>query len=139
MTMQRVPPLGVVSLLCGLAIGCGGGPPDADSLRTAFAEQIMSVSTVGNFDRDGDQLTFTGPGASGGEAAWLVRIDSAVVEPHEDQSVPYRGLITSSWYADGQLIEPVGTMSGLPSAFLDIGIAQDCWGLWDPTEGRWTW
>lgn len=94
---------------------------------------------VRSFEREADQLTFVGPGPGGQDAAWLVSIDSVEIEPYDSDQTPYRGLIRSSWYADGELIEPVGTMSGLPSDFLEHGIAQECWGLWDVEEGRWTW
>ena len=49
------------------------------------------------------------------------------------------GHVVSSWYADGELIEPLGSMSRLPDAFLDAGIAQDCYALWDEETGRWGW
>ncbi len=123
----------------GGIVGCGGGPPDAESLRQAFADQVASVPMVSDLQRDGDELTFVGPGKDGAQSAWLVNIDSAVVEPYEDEQTPYRGVVLSSWYDNGEPVEPVGTMSGLPSAFLDQGMAQDCWGLWDAADGRWTW
>ena len=118
---------------------CGDGSADVNGLRESFAEQITSVGTVSNFGRDGDELTFSGPDGAGGQSAWLVHIDSVVIEPQDDENLPYRGLIQSSWYADGQLVQPTGAVSHLPSEFLESGIAQDCWGLWDATENRWTW
>ena len=120
---------------------CGGGPAtaDGDSLRDAFADQIAGVAAVTGFARDGDEMTFTGPDGSGGEIGWRVRIDSAVVQPWEDEDLPYRGVVLSSWYAAGELVQPAGSISNLPSDFLDAGIAQDCWGLWDAADGRWTW
>ena len=128
--------------LAGLLAACGGAPsdtPEADSLRDSFADQIAGVATVSDFERDGDELTFTGPDGSGGEVAWRVTIDSAVVQPWEDESLPYRGVVLSSWYAGGELVQPAGSISNLPPDFLDTGIAQDCWGLWDAAERRWTW
>lgn len=121
---------------------CGGGAPatpDADNLRDAFAGQIATVETISGFARDGDEMTFSGPDGAGGEIDWRVTIDSAVVQPWEDESLPYRGVVLSSWYAGGELVQPAGSISNLPSDFLDAGIAQDCWGLWDAAERRWTW
>ena len=62
---MRIPPvwqLRTVVILVGLLVGCGGGPPDEESLRDAFAEQIASVAMVSDLERDGDELTFIGPG-----------------------------------------------------------------------------
>ncbi len=122
-----------------LLAACADGPPDADSLRASFAEQIAAVGGVSNFERDGTELTFSGPDGAGGQVAWRVSIDSVVVAPQDDEEYTYRGNILSSWYADGEPVEPVGSMSNLPSDFLDAGIAQDCWGLWAAAESRWTW
>ncbi len=128
-----------------LLVACAGGPPDAgglpdaDSLRESFAAQIAAVGGVSDFERDGIELTFSGPDGAGGQTAWRVSIDSAVVAPQDDADYPYRGNVLSSWYADGESIEPVGSMSNLPSDFLDAGLAQDCWGLWEAAESRWTW
>ena len=122
-----------------LLTACAAGPPDADSLQASFAEQIAAVGGVSNFERDGTELTFSRPDGAGGQVAWRVTIDSVVVAPQTDEDYPYRGNILSSWYADGEAVEPVGSMSNLPSDFLDAGIAQDCWGLWAAAESRWTW
>ena len=97
------------------------------------------MDAVSGFERDGNEMTFSGPDGSGGETAWRVSIDSAVVQPWDDESLPYRGVVLSSWYAGGELVQPAGSISNLPSDFLDAGIAQDCWGLWDAAERRWTW
>ena len=121
---------------------CGGGQPalpDADNLRDSFADRIAGIAAVTGFERDGDEMTFSGPDGSGGEIAWRVRIDSAVVQPRDEESLPYQGVVLSSWYAGGELIQPAGSISNLPSDFLDAGIAQDCWGLWDAAGRRWTW
>ena len=65
---------------------------------------------VDGFARDGDVLTFTGPGPEGGTAMWRIEIDSAVVEPYAEdpETHPYKGTVLSSWYADGQEIRPSG-------------------------------
>lgn len=126
-----------------LALGaCGAAEShtaDAESLRASFAAQIATLDTVGDFEREGGEMTFSGPDGSGGEVAWRVVIDSAVVGPWDDESLPYRGVVLSSWYADGEEIQSAGSISNLPSEFLDTGIAQDCWGLWDAAERHWTW
>ncbi len=122
-----------------LLAACAAGPPDAGSLQDSFAAQIAAVGGVSDFERDGTELTFSGPDGAGGQAAWQVGIDSVVVAPQDDEAYPYRGNILSSWHANGKSVEPVGSMSNLPSDFLDAGIAQDCWGLWSAAEGRWTW
>ena len=70
---------------------------------------------------------------------WRVHIDSAVVEPQDDEIFPYQGVVTSSWYANGELVEPVGVMSFLPTEFLDQGIGQECWAFWEAESGRWDW
>jgi hypothetical protein len=123
-----------------LLVACAGGPPDADGLRESFAAQIAAVGGVSDFERNGIELTFSGPDGAGGQTAWRVSIDSAVVAPQDgDADYPYRGNVLSAWYAAGESIEPAGSMSNLPSDFLDAGIAQDCWGLWAAAESRWTW
>ncbi len=122
-----------------LLAACAAGPPDADSLQASFAAQIAAVGGVSDFERDGTDLAFSRPDGGGGQTAWRVSIDSVVVAPQDDETYPYRGNILSSWHADGEAIEPVGSMSNLPSDFLDAGIAQDCWGLWAAAEGGWTW
>ena len=126
-----------------LALGACGAPEsdtaDAESLRAAFAGQIEAVGTVSGFERDGNEMTFSGPDGFGAEVAWRVVIDSAVVQPWDDESLPYRGVVLSTWYSAGEEIRSAGSISNLPSDFLDAGIAQDCWGLWDAAERRWTW
>ena len=131
----------IIYLLSALTVaGCNvESEPTPETLIASFVQQVSSVGMVGNFEREGDELTFSGPNSVGSQAAWLVHVDSAVVEAHEDESMPFRGLVQSSWYADGRLIEPTGSISHLPSEFLDAGIAQDCWGLWDTATHRWTW
>ena len=130
-----------LALLLALA-GCGAAGPDtadADSLRASFAGQIEAVEAVSGFDRDGDEITFSGPDGAGGEVAWRVVIDSAVVQSWDDESLPFRGVVLSTWYAAGEEVQSAGSISNLPPDFLDAGIAQDCWGLWDAAERRWTW
>lgn len=119
---------------------CGDGAPTADGLRDSFAAQLMANPAVSGAQRDGDEITFTGPAAeSGGESAWRVVMETAVVEPNEDPALPYKGTVTSAWYADGQRIEPAGAESRLPLELTSNGLAQDCWALWDNATSRWDW
>lgn len=113
--------------------------PGEVNLLNSFVEQIAAVDGVADFERTGDELTFTGPDGRGGTGNWRVRIDSAVLEPGPDERIPYQGRVMSSWYGDGTLIEPLGSMSGLPKTFLDTGVAQDCYALWDTASNAWDW
>ena len=127
-----------LALAVALATACGVPEPDADNLKASFAAQIESVASVGAFERDGDALAFTETRADGDEVRWRVTIDSAVVAPPAGNA-PVQGHVVSSWYADGELVEPLGSMSRLPDAFLEAGIAQECYGLWDAEAGAWDW
>lgn len=135
----RLGPIWVVAAAVAAA-GCAAAvEPGADNLRASFAAQIGSVEAVSGVEQTGDTLTFTETQADGTEVQWRVVIDSAVVEEPAVEGAPTQGHVLSSWYADGELIEPLGSMSRLPDAFLDAGIAQDCWGLWDEEAGQWGW
>ena len=101
--------------------------------------QITSVDGVRDIVRNGDELTFSGPDGRGGTANWRVRIDSAALEPGPNGQGPDQGHVLSSWHRDGELIEQLGSMSGLPEAFLDTGVAQDCYALWDTASHAWGW
>ena len=127
------------SLLLAVTALVGCATPSAQSLQDSFAEQIASVDSVRDFQRDGDHITFSAPDVSGNDAEWQVNIDSAVLEPQDDEAVPFRGHITSSWYADGQLVEFLGSMTALPEAITDAGVAQECWALWETDTRRWDW
>ena len=124
-------------LVAAVTLTACAGQPDEMNLRDSFAEQIASVAGVTAFERDGDELRFSGPDGRGGTAGWRVRIDSAVLEPGPDDQAPYEGHVVSSWSRDGELIESLGTMSGLPAAIQDAGIAQVCYALWDTASNTW--
>ena len=124
----------VTAVACAAAV-----EPTADSLKASFAAQIDGIASVSGIERTGDALTFTETQSDGAEVSWRVTIDSTVIEPPAVDGAPIQGNVVSSWYADGELIEPLGSMSRLPDAFLDAGIAQDCWALWDADAGRWGW
>jgi hypothetical protein len=121
------------------SMACRGSEPDEQNLRDSFAEQVASVGFVKSFERRGDELTFRAPYEANTEVAWRVRIDSATVEPNDDERQPFKGTVKSSWYADGRLIEPRDSYSDLPSDFLDKGIAQDCYAYWDGDSRKWSW
>ncbi|MYN64426.1 MAG: hypothetical protein F4X11_05275 [Acidobacteria bacterium] len=122
------------------AVACAAAvEPGVDNLKASFAAQIDSIGSVSGVAQTGDTLTFTQTRADGTEVQWRVAIDSAVIEEPAVDGAPIQGHVVSSWYADGELIEPLGSMSRLPDAFLEAGIAQDCWALWDADAGRWGW
>jgi hypothetical protein len=120
-------------------------PSSVPELRESFAQQLAANRFIKDFQRNGEELTFSGPGAEGGVAKWRVRIDSAVIEPNTlpsgeaDPAHPYKGVVTSSWYSDNQLIQPRGRESHLPIELTDNGLAQICWALWDKAGKRWSW
>jgi hypothetical protein len=124
---------------------CGKGKPDvdgkpgADGLRDSFAQQLAANGFIKDFQRSGDDLTFSGPDATGREGKWRVHIDSAVVEPNANADQPYKGTVKSSWYSNGQLVTPHGSSSNLPPELMDNGLAQECWAMWDGAAKRWGW
>ena len=128
-----------VGLLMVVAfVGCAQA--DDESLRNSFAERIGTSDFVSDFSRDGDEITFSGPGREGGMAEWRVVIDTSLIEPNEfDDAMPYVGRITSEWYADGEIVEYLGTMTALPTEILDRGLAQECHAYWVEAEKRWDW
>ena len=137
--MIRIRPACAVTVGGLLAVAACAVQPGEMSLRASFAEQIVSVDGVADFERNDDELTFSGPDGRGGTGNWRVRIDSAALELRDDERVPYEGHVLSSWYRNEELIEPLGSMSGLPDAFLDTGVAQDCYALWDTASNAWDW
>jgi len=129
----------VLTVAFALLAAAACGRPDAGGLRDSFASQLAANRFVKEFQRSGDEMTFVGPGPEGGTAKWRVHVDAASVEPNDDEAQPYRGVVKSSWFADGQRIEPSGTESNLPFELLSNGLSQDCWALWDAEAGRWSW
>lgn len=127
-----------LTALAGLGAACAPEPGE-ENLKASFAAQIESVATVTSFERAGDELTFTETREGDADVAWRVIIDSVALEPRPDEAVPFQGNVVSSWYADGALIEPLGSMSRLPDEIFDAGIAQVCWALWDAERATWGW
>ena len=139
--MVKLSWLSSVSLMVLMALtGCAGAQADDESLRDSFAERIETSSFVSAFSRDGDEITFSGPGRQGGTAEWRVVIDTSLVEPNQFDDVrPYVGRVTSDWYVDGEIVEHLGNMTALPTEILDRGLAQECWANWVEAEYRWDW
>lgn len=127
------------TLVLILAAAAGCGAPGEQGLRDSFAEQLSANRFVNGFSRSGDELTFSAPGPEGGSAKWRVHIDAAIVEAQDDEQQPYKGTVRSSWFADGQKIEPGGGQSGLPFELTSNGLSQDCWAFWDEAGKRWSW
>jgi hypothetical protein len=121
-----------------LTAACGGAPPE-QGLRDSFAQRLSENRFVKEFQRNGNEMTFVGPGPEGGTAKWRVQIDSAVIEPNEDPKLPYKGTIHSSWYADGQKIVAGARESNLPFELTSNDLAQDPWAFWDPSANAWDW
>ena len=113
--------------------------PGEVNLVGSFGEQIAAVDGVTDFERDDTELTFMGPDGEGGIASWRVLIGST--ELVSDEGRPLQGHVVSSWYRDGELIEPDYSlrMSMLPNEFVDAGLAQDCYAFWDEAVSGWDW
>ena len=122
----------VIAVLAACAV-----QPGEVNLVSSFGERIAAVDGVTNFEHDGGELTFMGPDGRDGIASWRVTIGSTELVSNEGR--PLEGHVVSSWYRDGELIEPLGSMSMLPNQFLEAGIAQVCYALWDEAETRWDW
>jgi len=118
----------------GLA-GCAVEPNDAN-LTDSFVAQIESVGGVTNLTRDGETLSFSGPDGQGGTARWEVRIDGTELVTAGD----LQGHVRSTWIRDGTPLDPpVGSMSFMPVPFLEAGIAQDCYAIWNDDTTTWGW
>jgi hypothetical protein len=129
----------LVVLLVAVMATAACGKPGADTLRESFAQQLGANRFIKDFQRIGDDLTFSGPGAEGGVAKWRVHINAAIIEANNDAAQPYRGIVQSSWYSDNQLVKPSGRDSNLPIELMDNGLTQDCWAFWNKATKRWSW
>ena len=89
--------------------------------------------------RNGDEFTFVAAMRGKTDARWRVRIDSAVLEPQTSERNPFKGSVESSWFADGEIQLSSGSFSGLPEGFLDMGVGQECYALWDAEKMQWSW
>ena len=130
-----------VLVLCASAIvlvGCGRPTPE-QQLRDSFIQQIVSTANVRDVQRNPDDVSFTLRHGQNPDAKWRVHVDSASIERAANGSTPDKGMVKSSWYADGEQIRPRGDQSDLPLAFLDRGLAQECWAILDKSSGEWSW
>ena len=130
--------LTAIAVLAVLTAACTPEPGE-ENLKASFAAQIEAVATVSLFARTGDDLTFTQVREGDTDVSWRVTIDSVALEPRPDEAVPVQGRVVSSWYADGELIEPIGSIYTLPEEFFDAGLAQECWALWNAEQATWGW
>jgi len=134
--------LRVVCLTVSALAACRAAAPERrqeQQLRDSFAQQIASIGIVRDFHRDGDTLSFSARYGHELDAKWRVQIDSATIELQADGTTKDKGLVKSSWYVNGEPIRPRGSQSDLPLPFLDAGIAQECWALWDSSSHQWSW
>ena len=125
-------------LVAAAGLGCGGGP-GVESLRESFTHQIEVIDFVRDLELDGDDVTFVRQDGSGEDVSWRAHIASAIVEPQDDEAMPYRGIITASWYANDRAILSGGSTSELPLWILDAGLGQECWAFWEQSTSRWDW
>jgi hypothetical protein len=139
--MKRLRRLGAVALIALLVSACASPEPSEQTLKDSFAEQVASAGIARDLTRTGNELTFLAPKSVKGkaDAKWLVRIDSAVLEPQTSERNPFKGVIESSWFADGEALLSSGSFSGLPEEFLKKGIGQECYAFWDANTKAWTW
>src|SRR5262245_24142680 len=82
--------------ITSVAVMSCSGKPDTRALRDSFAKQLAANQHVKEFQQNGDDLTFSAPGADGGAAKWRVHLDSATVDANKDEAKPYKGTVKSS-------------------------------------------
>jgi hypothetical protein len=131
-----------VCVTASALIACRAAAPDQQPeqrLKDSFVQQIASTGIVHNLKRDGDTLSFSARHVDQPDATWRVHIDSATIETQTAGTTREKGVVKSSWYVNGEPIRPRGSQSDLPLPFLDNGIAQDCWALWDSRSRQWSW
>ncbi len=137
--METLRRFGSVALVTFLVSACASPEPNEQTLKDSFGGQIAAAGIARDLERKGDEWTFLGPAHNKAEAKWLVRIDTAVLEPQTSERNPFKGTIESSWFADGEALLSSGSFSGLPEEFLKMGIGQECYALWDANTKKWTW
>jgi hypothetical protein len=127
----------VLALSALTVVACRAAPEQ--QLKDSFVQQIASSGIVRDFQQKGDEVLFAAKYGERLDAKWRVHVDSASIEPDPGGTTPYKGVVKSSWYVDGEQIRPRGDQSDLPLAFLDKGIAQECWAFWDKNNHQWSW
>jgi len=123
--------------LSAVVVACRAAPEQ--QLKDSFVQQIASSGIVRDFQQRADEVLFAAKYGERLDAKWRVHVDSASIERDADGTTPYKGVIKSSWYVNGEQIRPRGDQSDLPLAFLDKGIAQECWAFWDKRNHQWSW
>lgn len=132
----------VVCLSASALAACRAAAPEQrqeQQLRDSFVQQIASTGIVRDFQRNGDNVSFSARYGNQLDAKWRVHIDSATIEPQADGTTNYKGVVKSSWDVNGEAIRPRGSQSDLPLPFLDNGLAQECWAFWDSSRHQWSW
>jgi hypothetical protein len=137
--MLRIRLIRTAIVIATLAIATGCGKPRENDLRVSFAQQLAANKSVKDFQRNGDEMQFTGPGADGTVIKWRVHIDSSVIADTKDAEKPNKGTVKSSWYAGNYKVEPDRFESNLPLELISTGLAQDCWAAWNKTTKKWEW
>jgi hypothetical protein len=132
-------PLRLMLVLVALILAIACGKPQVESLRDSFAQQMAANKFVKDVQHNGDEVTFSGPGADGGTARWRIHIDEALIEPNDDPAQPFKGVVKSSWYSDDKPVRPSGSESNLPIELTSNGLAQDCYAFWDKATEKWSW
>jgi hypothetical protein len=121
-------------------LACGGGAPPSAGLRDSFLQQLAANRFITDVQTSAEEVRFRGPGVDGKERSeWRVHVDSADVEKADDTARPFKGVVRSSWYADGQLVRMGSTASNLPIELTSNGLAQECWAFWEASASRWSW
>jgi hypothetical protein len=118
-------------------VACRAAPEQ--QLKDSFVKQIVASGIAHDVTQNGDEVLFSARYGDQLDAKWRVHIDSASIDRKPDGSTPSKGLVKSSWYLNGEPIRPSGSESNLPLAFLDKGIAQECWAFWDDSNHQWSW
>ena len=113
--------------------------PTEANLRASFVDQIASVDAVSGVVVRDEGFEFVHPNTDGVRIAWRVAFRTVTIMPPRSTEGVYQGEVESTWYADGEVVEPLGSMSRLPNEFLEAGIAQQCYAIWFEEEQRWDW
>jgi hypothetical protein len=128
-----------IALFATLSASACSSQPGDDTVRDSFAQQLAANRFIKDFARNGDEMTFTGPSAEGGEGKWRVHIDSVVIEENNSEAQPYKGTVKSSWFSNDQPVVPKGSSSNLPIELVSNGLSQDCWAFWEAERKMWSW
>jgi hypothetical protein len=129
----------LVALFAALATGACSSAPGEDTVRDSFAQQLGSNRFIKDFKRNGDEMTFAGPAAEGGEGQWRVHIDSVTIEENGKEAQPYKGTVKSSWFSNNNPVVPKGGSSNLPIELQSNGLSQECWAFWEAEQKVWSW